>query len=152
MAAESHHHEERKNNVKIYSLYDRPKGPVVVCKPEESEVQQNQKDECDINMILKRFEQTGELTHTIQRDATYGDFASAPTYQEALNTVIKAQDQFSELNAHIRARFGNDPEQFLEFCNDPKNKEEMKKMGLLKKQEEAPSKALPPKDPPPDSK
>lgn len=85
----------------------------------------------DLNLLFKRFEKTGQLPDMISRDGRYGDFSAVPDYQEALNIVKHAQEQFENLNADLRNRFENDPVKFLAFCEDPKNEDEMAKLGLL---------------------
>jgi phage internal scaffolding protein len=92
---------------------------------------QSDAKDCDINLIMKRFEKTGTLPNMIARDGHYGDFSNVPDYQEALEIVRLANDQFGNLDANIRNRFENDPAKFLAFATDPKNLEEMEKMGLL---------------------
>lgn len=96
----------------------------------ESLAVQSEKDACDINHIMRRFEKTGVLPDAIKQNPQYGDFSEVPVYQEALNTVLHAETQFSMLDARIRERFQNDPAKFLEFVHDPANGEEMVKMGL----------------------
>lgn len=92
--------------------------------------QQHYAEECDINHILKRFENQGGLPEMIHDDARYGDFSEVGTYQEAMETVVKAEQQFAALSAKVRARFGNDPANMLKFCSDPKNAAEMVELGL----------------------
>ena len=48
-----------------------------------------------------------------------------------MNIVIEAQENFSELQTHIRKRFGNDPEQFLDFVTNENNKDEATRLGML---------------------
>lgn len=98
---------------------------------------QTGKDTVDLNAVMKRYEKTGKLTELIQlgmggEGGFYGDFTDAPTFQEALNITIHAQQQFALLDAAVRERFKNDPAQFLAFVGDQKNVDEMEKMGLLK--------------------
>lgn len=100
------------------------------CSIEPSRTDQSQAPDCDINNIMKRFEQTGQLPHMIKSNPEYGDFSEPTDYQNSLNVVMKAQEQFDALNAHIRARFDNDPQKFLEFATDSRNGEELIKMGL----------------------
>ena len=88
--------------------------------------------DCDINAIFKRFEKTGQLPDMIVRDGHYGDYSSVPDYQQALEIVSHANEQFINLDADIRNRFDNDPAKFLAFATDPKNIDELEKMGLLK--------------------
>lgn len=85
--------------------------------------------DCDVNVIADRFLKSGVLP-MVDKKAMYGDFSQPMDYQTALNTVIHAQDQFLGLDAKTRARFGNDPALFLEFVQDPKNLQEMIKLGL----------------------
>lgn len=96
----------------------------------KSMAKQSFKTECDINHIMKKFEKTGILPDLIKQDPQYGDFSDVPSYHEAVNLVHKAHEQFDALSAKVRARFENDPAQFLAFATDPKNGQEMVKMGL----------------------
>lgn len=87
--------------------------------------------DCDINLIMKRFEKTGTLPNLIAKNGHYGDFSNVPDYQEAVQIVAHANEQFLNLDAHVRNRFDNDPAKFLAFATDPKNEDEMYKMGLM---------------------
>lgn len=96
----------------------------------ESRTKQSFKQECDVNNLLKRYNKTGQLPQYIKENPTYGDFSDVTDYQEALNTVSKAMLQFEMLPSHVRARFSNSPENFLEFANRPENRKEMVNLGL----------------------
>lgn len=92
------------------------------------------KDECDVNRVMARFEQTGIVEHTNAHQGNYGDFLSAPSsYHEAVQQVADAQQMFMSLPAKVRARFSNDPGYFLEFVEDPDNLDEMVRLGLATK-------------------
>lgn len=93
---------------------------------------QAHKDECDVNKIVKRFEKTGVLAHTAATQAAYGDF-SPIEYRDAVEIVMKADNAFYELPARVRARFGNDPQAFLEACENPAMRDELEALGLLDK-------------------
>jgi phage internal scaffolding protein len=99
--------------------------------------QQHFKDECDINNILKQFNITGLLPESAL-SPRYGDFTGVVDYHSALNQVIAAEDEFMALPAELRARFGNDPAQLIDFLNDDNNKNEAIKLGLVNKPEEMP--------------
>lgn len=99
-----------------------------------SKTKQSFKDECDINQIMKKFEKTGILPDLIKTNPVYGDFSDPKTYQESLNLVHHAQEQFSNLSSKVRERFNNDPQKFLEFTSNAENADEMAKMGLLKEE------------------
>lgn len=97
-----------------------------------SKTQQHQKEEADINTIVKRFGLTGQLPSNV-RVPTYGDFTGVSDYQSALNAVMAAEASFMAMPVDIRARFNHDPEQFVEFCSNPDNTDEMIKLGLAVK-------------------
>ena len=92
--------------------------------------QQQFKDECDINNILRQFNITGQLPDT-PLSPRYGDFSGIGDYHSALNAVIAAEVQFMALPANIRARFENDPAQLIDFLGDENNRSEAEKLGLL---------------------
>lgn len=95
----------------------------------ESLTKQSFADECDINRILERFAITGHVPENV-RAPSYGDFVDIPSYQDALNAVIEAERSFMQMPANVRARFGNDAHAFVEFCSDPANLDEMRRLGL----------------------
>lgn len=110
---------------------------------DESLAQQHQKEEADINVIVKRFGLTGELPQGV-RMPQYGDFTAVTDYQTALNAVQAANNAFAQMPAHVRSRFDNDPEKFVAFCLDEKNRDEAEKLGLVgpsKKEEPKPEPA-----------
>lgn len=92
---------------------------------------QADKESCDINYILDRFERTGELPVSSGASGMYGDFADVPDYLESLNIVRSAEAQFMALPAKLRDRFENDPAKFLAFVGDNKNYDEAVKLGLI---------------------
>ena len=90
---------------------------------------QSQKDEADINNIVRLFGVTGQLPQNV-RVPTYGDFDSVDDYQSALEAMRLADSSFMAMPAEVRDRFGHDPQKFVEFCSDSANLEEMRKLGL----------------------
>jgi phage internal scaffolding protein len=99
---------------------------------EPSLAQQHFKEECDINTILQKFNITGLLPEA-PLSPRYGDFTGIGDYHTALNRVIAAQDEFEALPAQIRARFGNDPAQLIEFMENSENRPEAEELGLVDK-------------------
>lgn len=96
----------------------------------ESRTKGSFKAECDVNNILERYQRTGVITHVRNSPGAFGDFSRVGDYQSALNQVLKAQDAFMTLPAEVRDRFKNDPGRFIEFVEDPKNGQELVKLGL----------------------
>jgi len=90
---------------------------------------QSQRDEADINVIVRNFGITGKLPTGV-RVPTYGDFTGVEDYRDALDAVRSAEESFNAMPAELRKRLDHDPARFVEWCTDPSNLEEMRKLGL----------------------
>jgi len=102
-----------------------------------SRTQQQFKDECDINTIVRNFGVTGLLPQRTD-PPLQGDFTNVIDYQSAMNLIIDAQAAFGDIPSDIRKRFHNDPAEYLDFISDPNNEAEARKMGLLRVDEPPP--------------
>lgn len=101
----------------------------LVCE-EPTRAQQHHKDECDINVILERFGKTGQVpVNAIS--GTYGDFSGVHDYHTALNAIIASENEFAALPAQIRNKFQNDPANLVQFLDNPENRAEAEKLGLV---------------------
>jgi len=103
----------------------------------ESVVQQQFAEECDINTIVKRFGLTGELPNGVAMPVS-GDFSGVTDFHSAMNIVRQAQEAFMELPGDIRERFANDPSKVMAFLENPENRDEAIKLGLVAKPAEVP--------------
>lgn len=116
--------------MKFQSAYSEPvRESDLVCL-DPSLAQQSFKDDADINVLLERFKVTGMMPQGVIMP-TYGDFTGISDYRTAVDAIKKASDAFMELPANIRSRFDNDPQRFLEFCHDDKNRDEAVRLGLV---------------------
>lgn len=106
---------------------------VYAINTEPSMTKQSFKDEVNINKIMAKFQRTGALNHYAKHAPTYGD-ATGPDLLEAQLIISKADSMFAELPSEVRKKFDNDPALFLDFVQDPKNLEEMQKLGLTNNQ------------------
>ncbi|AXL15043.1 internal scaffolding protein [Microviridae sp.] len=97
-----------------------------------SMTQQHQKDECDVNNIMKRYVKTGIIDHINQHKPFYGE-VSALTYHESMNQIITANNMFQELPSQVRKKFHNSPEEFLEYVSDPENVSNLVDLGLAER-------------------
>lgn len=111
--------------------FPTPQHPMVFNQP--SMTKQSFTAECDVNNILAKYRKTGLIHHLAKHLGSYEDVSTAPDYQTALNVIIESEESFNLLPAEIRRQFSNDPAQFLDFVHDPKNKDKMIEMGLMKK-------------------
>lgn len=97
-----------------------------------SKTQQQFKDQCDINRIMRKYNMRQLPDPSL---GMYLDTTDAPTYQKSLEVIINANNSFAALNSEIRKRFHNDPTELLQFLKDPKNTEEAIKLGLATKKQ-----------------
>jgi hypothetical protein len=98
--------------------------------PEDTLTQQHDKDEADINVLVRRFGITGELPQ-VTVTPVYSDFIEAVgDYHSAMNLIVQADQAFMELPAEVRLRFNNNAGAFVDFASDPDNLDEMREMGL----------------------
>lgn len=112
----------------------------LICE-DDSRTVQSGKDDADINVIVNRFMKTGVLPGSII-PPTFDSFDGVVDFQSAMNAVLAARREFMKLDAKVRARFGNDPQQFVEFCSNRENLEEMRKLGLAVPKVEAPPEVI----------
>lgn len=90
---------------------------------------QSSKDEADINVIVRQFGVTGKIPANI-RVPLEEDFIDIIDYKGAQNAIRAANESFMALSADVRSRFSNDPAEFVSFCLDERNIEEMRRLGL----------------------
>lgn len=101
-----------------------------------SRTKQSFRDECDVNHIMRPYEKIGAFPEQTSLPQ-YFDLTSLPSnFQEMQDIVINAQEQFMALPAQIRKKFYNDPAQFVDFCQDPANQEQLYDMGLAERPQE----------------
>jgi phage internal scaffolding protein len=108
---------------------------------DDSLTQQQFRDESDINTIVDRFMKTGHLPNPVSMPQ-YVDYEGVFDFQSAMNVVRQADENFMRMDAKVRARFHNSPQEFLEFFADPANTEEAVRLGLALPQ----PKEIPPVD------
>jgi len=121
--------------MQIRSIY-KPEGEKIVSvNSQPSMTQQHFRDECNINTIMHRYEQTGILGDPgrATRQAFYDDFSTGFDFQQCQNAIIAATDAFMSIPAEIRYRFHNSPHEFVKFIQDPQNHDECVKLGFFEK-------------------
>lgn len=91
--------------------------------------QQQFAEESDINNIVDRFMKTGHLPSAASMPQ-YADYEGVFDFQSAMNVVRQADENFMRMDAKVRARFHNSPQEFLEFFANPDNVDEAVRLGL----------------------
>lgn len=114
-----------------YTAIDRPP-KVILHNFGKSRTRQSERDNANINTIMRKYEKTGVLPMAT-REGFFADVTEMGDYQTAMENVRAAQEQFMQMPAPLRTQFDNDPAKFLDFCCNPENRDEMVEMGLLEK-------------------
>lgn len=95
-----------------------------------SRTRQEFKDECDINILMSRYDRNGVLPPTNGAEPQYLDVSNVPDLAQAFDIVEQASKAFFTLSAAVRREFDNDPIKFVAFAEDSKNLERMREWGL----------------------
>lgn len=103
--------------------------------PEPTLAQQHQKDEADINTIVRNFGITGKLP-LVPLPPMSGDFDEVFDFQSAMNLIAAAKASFMALPADVRDAFHNDPTRFVDtvesMTNDTNKENKARNMAVLK--------------------
>jgi len=126
----------------------RPHPRIQVTDFPQTMAKQAMKDECDINILMAKYQKTGMLNHIVRYKGQYADVSSQEDFQSALQTLQDANDMFDTLPAKVREKFQNDPGQFLAFVENPDNIDEMAELGLLDRPPPTPTPAPEPEPEP----
>lgn len=101
---------------------------------EPSMTQQHMGPETDINLMMRRYALTGEFA--VRRDvAEYGEFDEAVDFRRMIEVVEQGKRAFARVPSAVRARFENDPGQFLDWIHDEANYGEAATLGLVPKRD-----------------
>jgi len=111
-----------------YDMFAVSNQTALVCK-DPSLTQQQFAAESDINNIVDVFMKTGHLPDPVSMPQ-YVDYEGVFDFQSAMNAVRLADQNFMSMDAKVRSRFHNSPQEFLEFFADPSNADEAIRLGL----------------------
>lgn len=115
-----------------------------------SRTKQSDKDNCDINLIVKRHASTGHVSHLNPAAPQFGDFTGAGDLKTAMDQVAAAEDRFMELPPEVRRAADNDPFQLLAMLESEQGQTELEEAGLvLTDRPEAPRETEKQPEPPP---
>lgn len=92
-------------------------------------------EECDLNVLMRRYEKTGVLPTGKANPPRYVDAFDLPSFQESMQIVADAERAFMSLPSRVRGEFDNDPEKFVEFASNEANVDKLREWGLAKPQE-----------------
>jgi len=97
---------------------------------EASLVQQQFKEEADVNTIVRRFGVgLGQLPPAVPA-GVYGDFTGVHDFQSALERLEAAEAGFMSLPPNVREQFGNDPAAFVAYAQSRPEDVVVSELGL----------------------
>ncbi len=92
----------------------------------DGRTQQCYTDECNIEKIMARASAGGTITHLAKYEGTYSDFSDFDFHEQS-NKLAMGNEIFAQLPAEIRREFGQNPQKFFNYVNDPANKDDLLK-------------------------
>lgn len=119
--------------------------PTTDCSKDKILTVQAPASELNINSIVARILKGGTAP-VYGGKPFYGDVSEFDGLQDAYIKIQEAEDLFMQFPAEVREKFDNDPVKFVEFFEDPKNREEAIKLGFIDRPqatESAPSPVTP---------
>lgn len=78
------------------------------------------KDECNIQKIMMRAQKAGTISHLEKYQGVYADYSDFD-FREQTQRLAEGRQLFDELPAEIRREFGQSPQKFFDYVNDPAN-------------------------------
>ncbi len=91
---------------------------------------QSMKDECDVNMIVARFAETGLVDHVSEGIPVFVDVSELGDYRSVIEQVRKVDEYFAGLPADVRSEFKNDASRFMSYLESGASQEDLMKLGL----------------------
>ncbi len=93
-------------------------------KYDDGRTKQSFKDQTDIEKIMGRFAHTGTISHIAKYEGVYADFSDLDFHHQ-ITQLAKGETIFAALPAELRKEFGQDPQAFFDFVNDPVNADDL---------------------------
>lgn len=120
--------------------------PVTDFKGDKGFTVQADRDDADINKIIARYMKSGVLPPSNKGEPFYGDVTEFSGLADSLIKIHEADRLFMTYPAEIRERFDNDKVKFIQFLENPDNRDEAIDLGLILKPAvpETPAPPVPP--------
>jgi phage internal scaffolding protein len=122
----------------IRKAYDEENGHYEVgisFDPAEKRTKEAFAEESNINNIVDKYLKTGIMTHVSQYKENYGE-ATSQDFKAAMDLVTRTQQMFDDLPSELRNKFNGNPSDFLDYVQNPNNKDEITRLGLTTTPEE----------------
>jgi len=110
------------------SMYGVPYAPLNTGK--DGGAKQSMRDECDVNLIVERFAETGLLEHVASGIPQFVDVSELGDFRSVIEQVREVEEYFAGLPAKVRGVFQHDASNFMEFLESGASEEDLRKIGL----------------------
>lgn len=110
-----------------------PVWPITDFKGDLGFTVQADRDDADINKIISRYLKSGVLPPISLGEPFYGDVTGFSGLADSLIKIQEADRLFMSYPADVRERFDNDKVKFIDFLENPDNRDEAIKLGLILK-------------------
>lgn len=107
--------------------------PVTDFKGDKGLTVQSDRADADINTIIARYLKTGVPPPVSRGEGFYGDVSHLSGLADSLIKIQEADLLFMQYPAALRERFDNDKVTFIEFLENPRNRDEAIELGLILK-------------------
>lgn len=124
-------------------FYGLPVNKGTTFDPAEGKTVQQDSDDADINVILRRAG-ISDPRQILVPEGVFWDTTELGDYRVLADRLAHASAYFSNLPAEIRKQFANDPLVFLDEANTEEGLAKFVKLGLIEGKEKAPLAAPPP--------
>lgn len=115
----------------INQRYTRSNGTIGIKthSDQPSKTNKDHKKMVDVNHIMDRFLKTGQLTHVSNSPMSYTgeELPQHTNLQTSLHFIKDMEETYKNLNKKFKKQFKTF-EEFIEFVDDPQNKDELQKI------------------------
>lgn len=111
---------QKGDDISRVGMFRRPRALRVITG--EGFTEQAHKDACDINLIIKRFINTGQIPPG--KPGHFMDVSKIGDFQSSMDIVVAAQRVFEALPADVREKYSNDPRVYVKAMQDDFQKDE----------------------------
>lgn len=114
----------------FYTKY-KTRPPVGFKCESESKVQQQFRDQCATDAIIKKYNMMGVNPFISAAEPQYLDTTQVPSFVAAMDSQIRVKSYFENLPSDVRLQFNNSPEQFSQIVLSGEHNDMLRDLGIL---------------------
>ena len=114
----------------FYTKY-KPRPSVGFKCETESKVQQQFRDQCSTDAIIKKYNMLGINPFVSSAEPQYLDTTQIPSFVAAMDSQVRVKAYFDDLPSDVRLQFDNSPEQFSQVVLSGQHDDMLRELGIL---------------------